>query len=127
VLILHFKSHASLENIASVLEISHGLAISKSAVCNLLAQAKRYLKGQYDQLIGAVRAGEVMYNDETGWLVNGQKAWLWLMTTEEVTVSFAAESRGRGIAEDLYGESQALSMHDDLASYTHAIPQENHL
>lgn len=45
VLILRFQSHASLANIASVLQISHGLAISKAAVSNLLAQAKKYLKG----------------------------------------------------------------------------------
>lgn len=127
VMILRFTSHASLANIASVLQISHGLAISKSAVCNLLAQAKRYLQGRYDQLMAAVRAGAVMYNDETGWLVNGQPAWLWLMATEDVTVYFAAESRGKGIAAELYGDSQAFSMHDGLASYTHALPQEKHL
>lgn len=127
VMILRFKSHASLHNIADVLQISHGLVIAKSAVCNLLTQAKRYLKGQYERLIAQVRAGKVMYNDETGWLVNGQNAWLWLMANEEVTVYFAAESRGKGIAEDLYGDSEAFSMHDGLASYTHALPQEKHL
>ena len=127
VMILRFKSHASLSNIASVLQISHGLVIAKSAVCNLLTQAKRYLKGQYEQLIAQVRAGHVMYNDETGWLVNGQNAWLWLLANEEVTVYFAAESRGKGIAQELYGDSHAFSMHDGLASYTHALPQERHL
>jgi transposase len=127
VLILRFTSHASLATIASVLEISHGLVISKAAICRLLAQAKRYLKGQYDQLIAQVRAGAVMYNDETGWLVNGQNAWLWIMVNEEVTVYFAAESRGKGIAQELYGDSQACSMHDGLASYTNALPQEKHL
>lgn len=127
VMILRFKSHASLQNIATLLEISHGLPISKATVSNLLTQAKKYLKGQYEQLIAAVRAGAVMYNDETGWFVNGQQAWLWIMANEEATVYFAAESRGRGIAEELYGDSEALSMHDGLASYTHAIPQHKHL
>lgn len=127
VMILRFKSHASLANIADVLAISHGLVIAKSAVCNLLAQAKRYLKGQYEHLIAQVRAGTVMYNDETGWVVNGQNAWLWLMANEEVTVYVAAESRGKGIAKALYGDSHAFAMHDGLASYTHAIPQEKHL
>ena len=127
VMILRFKCHASLAKIASVLSISHGLALSKATVCNLLTQAKRYLKGQYDQLIAAVRAGAVMYADETGWLVHGQPAWMWLMANEEVTVYFAAESRGKGIAADLYGNSQAFAMHDGLASYTNALPQEKHL
>ena len=127
VMILRFQSHASLASIGRVLTISHGLALSKATVCNLLTQAKRYLKGQYEQLIAAVRAGAVLYADETGWLVNGQPAWMWLIANEDVTVYFAAESRGKGIAADLYGDSQALCMHDGLASYTNALPQENHL
>ena len=127
VMILRFQSHASLQNIATVLEISHGLPISKATVCNLLTQAKNSLKEQYEQLIAAVRAGEVMYNDETGWLVNGEKAWMWLMANEEVTVYFAAESRGKGIAQHLYSDSQALSMHDGFASYTSSIPEDKQL
>ena len=127
VMVLRFRGHASLQNIASVLEISHGLRLSKSSISNLLAQAKHYLRGQYDQLITAVRAGKLMYADETGWLVHGQKAWMWLMATDEVTVYFAAESRGGGIARELYGESQALCMHDGYAAYTNALPQHHHL
>lgn len=127
VLILRFQAHASLATIGRVLAISHGLALSKATVCNLLSQAKKYLKGQYEQLIAAVRAGAVIYADETGWLVHGQPAWMWLLATDEVTVYFAAESRGKGIAKELYGDSQALCMHDGLASYTNALPQQKHL
>lgn len=127
VLILRFQGHASLSTIGRLLEISHGLALSKATVCNLLTQAKRYLRGRYDQLIAAVRAGAVIYADETGWLVHGQSAWMWLMANDKVTVYFAAESRGKGIAAELYGDSQALCMHDGLASYTNALPQQKHL
>jgi len=127
VMILRFRSHASLAKIADVLAISHGLTISKASLCNLLAGVKRYPRGHYDQLITAVQAGKVMYADETGWLVNGQKAWMWLIASEEVTVYFAAESRGGGIARELYGESQALCMHDGYAAYTNALPESNHL
>jgi transposase len=127
VMILRFTCHASLANIASVLQISHGLAISPSVVCRLLTQAKGFLKEQYDQLIAAVRAGKVIYTDETGWVVNGQTAWMWLMANKDVTVYYAAESRGKGIAQELYGESHAFSMHDGLPSYTSALPQEKHL
>lgn len=127
VMILRFKCHASMANIATVITISHGLKLSTSHVANILSQAKRCLKSRYDQLIEAIRQGNVMYNDETGWLVNGQKAWLWIMANEEATVYFAAESRGNGIAKELYGTSQAQSMHDGLRSYTNAIPSDKHL
>ena len=34
---------------------------------------------------------------------------------------------GGGIAKELYGQSQALCMHDGLASYLNALAQEHHL
>ena len=127
VMILRFRSHASLAKIADVLAISHGLRLSKSSLSNLLSGAKRYLRGHYDRLLAAVREGNVMYADETGWLVHGQKAWMWLLGNEQVTVYFAAESRGGGIARELYGQSHALCMHDGYAAYTNALPEHHHL
>jgi len=124
-LILRFKSHSSMENIATVISISHGLVLSKSDVASLLKQANQYLKSRYEKLKQLVREGSVMYADETGWLVNGQKAWLWIMANEATTVYVAAESRGHGIAEDMYAASQAKCMHDGLRSYDKAIPKEN--
>ena len=126
VMILRFKAHASMTNIAAVLSISHGLDISVSGVANLLKQAKTYLKGRYEKLLQAIREGQVLYADETGWLVNGKKAWLWIMANEKVTVYFAAESRGKGIAEELYEKSHAYCMHDGLTSYLNALPKALH-
>lgn len=127
VIILRFRCHASLSNIATVITISHGLPLSKSDVSNLLSQAKLYLSSRYQQLITVVRKGEVMYNDETGWIVKGQNAWMWIMANEEATVYIAAESRGKGIAQELYGNSRALSMHDGLASYLKSVSKDKHL
>jgi hypothetical protein len=69
-----------------------------------------------------------MYNDETGWTVRGKPAWMWIMTSPDkkdengdlesgATIYVAAESRGKGIFEEMYGNSQAISMHDGYASY----------
>jgi hypothetical protein len=123
IIILRFKCHASMENISTVLEISHGIKLSKSDVSNILLQAKIQLKTKYEKLIKSVRSGSVMFNDETGWLVNGESAWMWIMASDETTVYFAAESRGKGIAKELYGESTGYSMHDGLASYQNSIPK----
>lgn len=124
VMILRFKAHASMDNIATVITISHGLELSKSNVANLLKQAKTYLNPRYQKLIEEIRKGTVMYNDKTGWLVNGRSAWMWIMANKETTVYFAAESRGKGIAEELYGNSRGRSMHDGLSSYQNTIPKD---
>lgn len=124
ILILRFKCHASLTNIATVIRISHGLSLSTSDVVNLLKQTKTYFASRYEKLIETVRQGAIMYNDETGWQVAGQSAWLWIMANENTTVYFAAESRGGGIMKELYGNSCALSMHDGFASYRNTIPAD---
>lgn len=126
-MILRFKCHSSLQNIATVITISHGLPLSKSAVSNLLRQARIYLRSRYQKLIEEVRAGNIMYNDETGWLVNGESAWMWIAANEKVTVYFAAESRGKGIMEEIYQKTTAYSMHDGLASYLKSVPEGKQL
>jgi len=137
-MLLRFKAHASLSNIATVLTISHGLVVSKSDVSNLLKAGGGFLDTRYKELQEAVRWGKVMYNDETGWLVHGQKAWMWIMATSDkkqadgtieagITVYVAAESRGKGIFEEMYGNSHAYSMHDGYASYESITGKEKTL
>lgn len=127
ILVLRFKTHSSYANIATVLSMSFGLTLAKSDVSNLLKKASQYLGKRYEQLKKAVRSGTVLYADETGWLVHGQKAWMWIMASEEATVYIPAVSRGKGVALDLYGNSNAYAMTDGLKSYTNTIPQEKHL
>lgn len=124
-MILRFDCHSSMGNIAKVLCAGYGLSLSKSDVASLLKSGAKYLGKHYEELKKAVRTGRVMYNDETGWLVHGQKAWMWIMSNEEVTVYVAAESRGKGIFEEMYGDSSALSMHDGYSGYESVTGKEN--
>ena len=126
-MILRFSTHSSFTSIAKVMSIGYGLPLSKSDVSNLLKLAATYLGKRYETLKKAIREGAVMYNDETGWLVHGQKAWMWIMANEKETVYIAGESRGKGIAEEIYGKSLAYAMTDGLLSYANTIPKDRHL
>lgn len=126
VMILRFKAHCSFTSTVKVLEISFGLKLSKSDVSNLLQAAVKYLGSKYEELKQSIRNGEIIYMDETGWIVKGQKAWMWIMANEETTVYVAAESRGKGIAEEMYGNSQAKCMTDGYGGYTNTIPKDKH-
>lgn len=126
VMILRFRAHCSFASTSKVIEISFGMHITKSDISNMLKVAAKYLGKKYEELKQAVRDGDVIYMDETGWLVKGQKAWMWIMANEETIVYVAAESRGKGIAEDIYGDSCSLCMTDGLGSYTNSIPKEKH-
>lgn len=116
-MILRFSCHSSMGNISKILLAGYGLELSKSDVANLLKSASKCLGKQYAELKIAIREGNVMYNDETGWMVHGQKAWMWIMANEKQTVYVPAESRGKGIFEEMYGDSNAKSMHDGYSSY----------
>jgi transposase len=126
VVLLRFKCRASLNNVATVLSV-FGVSLSKSAVSNILTQAKHHLKDKYNDLIQAVRDGKIIYNDETGWMIRGERAWMWVMANKDITIYHASESRGKGNAEELYGTSNAYSMHDGYAGYTNTIPKDKHL
>lgn len=126
-LLLRYRCLLPMSKIAMALGIGYGLKISESGVASIFGQAARYLGEKYQELQTIVRNGEIMYTDETGWRVRKIGAWMWIMANEQATVYMAAESRGKGIARELYGNSQAYSMHDGLASYTHAIPKDKHL
>lgn len=135
VMYLHSKGNQSLGTITLTLNNLFGLSITKSGVGSLLYQARDYLQGKYEELKEAIRHGEIMYNDETGWMVRGKPAWMWIMTTGDkksgdgelktgMTVYVAAESRGKGIFAQMYGKSSAFSMHDGYAGYEAVTGEE---
>jgi len=117
ILLLRFKGNLSLAKISLVLKVAFGLPIATSSVQSLLAKSKRYLDHHYQELVQQVRDGKLMYNDETGWLIGKQRAWVWIMASHDTTVYYPAMTRGSGIFTEMYGNSQAISMHDGLASY----------
>lgn len=122
VMYLRFKGKQSKQTIAATLTGLFGFTISPSGVGTFLTQAREYLKAKYEELKLAIRSGEIMYNDETGWRVRGKSAWMWIMANDKTTVYVAAESRGKGIMEEMYGNSKSYSMHDGYAGYTNTVP-----
>lgn len=116
VLFLRFRCLLSFTKIGAVTAL-FGLPLAPSTIVNLLSRAKQYLEGRYDDLVHAVQRGDIIYSDETGWMVRGKNAWLWVMGNEDVTVYKGAESRGKGIFKEMYGTSCAYSMHDGYAVY----------
>jgi transposase len=78
-------------------------------------------------LIGGVRLSRAVAPDETGWRINGQKAWLWAFAGENVTVYLIAPGRGYEHAIEILGEDfSGVLERDGWAAYrrfTHAKHQ----
>lgn len=126
-MLLGYRCLLPLSKISLVFAVGYGLTISESGLVSLFRQARQYLGHRYEELKAIVRKGEILYTDETGWQVKGTGAWMWIMASDEATVYVAAESRGKGIAREMYGTSQAYAMHDGYASYATTIPPDKQL
>ncbi len=68
-----------------------------------IARQARRLEPTYQALIDGVRASRAVAPDETGWRINGQKAWLWAFAGENVTVYLIAQGRGYEHAAEILG------------------------
>ena len=81
-----------------------GIQITAGGVVQAIARQARRLEPTYQALIEGVRASPVVAPDETGWRINGQKAWLWAFAGEHVTVYLIAHGRGYEQACEVLGE-----------------------
>jgi transposase len=84
-----------------------GIGVTAGGVVQAIARQARVLEPTYEALIEGVRASRAVAPDETGWRINGQKAWLWAFAGENVTVYLIAPGRGYEHAAEILGADYA--------------------
>jgi len=84
-----------------------GIQITPGGVVQAIARQARRLEPTYEALIEGVRSSAAVAPDETGWRINGQKAWLWAFAGENVTVYLIARGRGYEHACEILGADYA--------------------
>lgn len=87
--------------------VRFGIRVTAGGVVQAIARQARVLEPTYQALIEGVRASRAVAPDETGWRINGQKAWLWAFAGENATVYLIAPGRGYEHAEQILGEDYA--------------------
>jgi hypothetical protein len=81
-----------------------GIRVTAGGVVQAIARQAKALEPTYQALIEGVRASGAVAPDETGWRINGRKAWLWAFAGEGVTVYLIAFGRGYEHAAEILGE-----------------------
>ncbi len=81
-----------------------GIRVTAGGVVQAIASQAQALEPTYKALIQGVRSSRAVAPDETGWRINGQKAWLWAFAGENVTVYLIAAGRGYEHAVEVLGE-----------------------
>lgn len=81
-----------------------GLAVTAGGICQAIARAARRCQPTYQALCQGVRASPVVAADETGWRVDGHKAWLWTFVGDGVIAYRICKGRGFDQAVAVLGE-----------------------
>ena len=72
----------------------HGLKVSPAAIFDLTRRAAEAVQPEYDEILNKIRGAPILYVDETGIHVQGEKHWIWAFTTPTETFFVIRKSRG---------------------------------
>ncbi|MCA1846015.1 MAG: transposase, partial [Actinobacteria bacterium] len=91
---LHYTMGLSFEKVAKLFADRFGLAVTAGALCQSAQSTSTALVAVNDKIAARVADAPMVVADETGWRINGARAWLWVATTPEVTLYNVARGRG---------------------------------
>lgn len=116
----------SYENISKFLKIATKGVIDFAPITynNTLQKISEKLKPSYDKMESKLPESDHAYSDETGWFMNGEKWWLWLLVTPLFVFITIEKSRARKVLTDLFGEkyqggiiSDSFKVYRDFAKW----------
>ena len=80
-----------------------GLTVSPGGISQALARISRWLGVEKAVLLEAIRGSPQLHVDETGWLLDGKKSWVWALVNERLAYYHVDRSRARKVLKELLG------------------------
>ena len=90
----HRKIHETLRKL-------HGLKISPATILDLTRRAAEAVQMDYNLILNKIRMAPILFVDETGIHVQGEKYWIWTFTTPSETFFAIRKSRGTKVLEEV--------------------------
>lgn len=109
----------SFSQVRGLLQTLFGLSISDGEITKILTREAGALRPAEAALHAQIREEPSHHLDESRYDVAGETRYVWSMTggTSGDTVYRVGVSRGKGIAEDLRGDSPGVLISDDYGAY----------
>ncbi|HVH89719.1 MAG TPA: IS66 family transposase [Terriglobales bacterium] len=105
-------------DVAAVLQDSFGLRVQRSTICRAVERVARRGEPTWHALRDAARRCLLNAMDETGWKVEAQLRWLWVVVSEQVTFCDILPGRSFEEAASLLGaDYDGTLTHDGWAVY----------
>lgn len=123
-------SRLSFEGIRNLLLSVYRLEVSDGEIAKLLRREALRLRPEYESLKETIRSQPADHYDETSWPVQeeeqGDYAWVLASAASPEVVFTCGQSRGKGVAEKLKGDSQAIGISDDYGAYRNLFGEGKH-
>jgi hypothetical protein len=119
-------------DVAAVLQDGFGLRVHRSTTCLAVERVARRGQATWHALRDAARRSMVNAIDETGWNVEAQLRWLWVVVSEQVTFCdiymVRSPRRGKQVLACLLWSSPAWKMAPrEFSSWVKTRPSKNEL
>ncbi len=116
--LLKYDDRLPHRKVCRTLKREFGLEVTPATVLDVTRRVSSALKGEYEGIKKRIRESDVLYIDETGIRVNGDKYWIWGFTTETDTLVVIRHSRGKNVLKEVLGKFKGIIVCDGLKSYS---------
>lgn len=97
---------------------SYGLKLSHGALVHMETVVAKALGKKYDELLQEVRGAKSVHFDDTGWPIDGEGHWLWVLLSKGAVWYTVENTRSRRIVEQHLGDLfDGVTVSDFLPSY----------
>jgi transposase len=126
VLVSKYRFRDPFNKIKERLSTYYNINVSEGTLALMLSKAKKWLGPKYDEILVEIRGSPVKHADETGWRVGGENWWCWTGVSPKSAYYTIEETRGGGIAKDIFEGSIGVLVRDDYAAYIKLpLPQQS--
>lgn len=116
--LLKYEDRLPHRKIQGTLKRLHGLEISPATIFDFTRRAAEAVQSEYDAILDKIRSAPILYVDETGIHVQGEKYWIWTFTTPSETFFVIRKSRGtKVLIEVLTRRFKGIIVCDGWKSY----------
>jgi transposase len=117
---LTVEQRLSQDQVLNLVQLLYGIHISVGELNSILDTEALLLTPAYESLIDSIRLAPYSHMDETGWKILGEGGHAWSITDDKNRSAYIlGVSRGKGIAEQLRGDSENVLISDDYGVYAH--------
>jgi len=102
--LLKHDDRLPLRKVQSTLLRNHDFKITHTGIMKIIRQVANKLKEPYYEIIKEIRSSKVIYIDETGYKLNGEKWWLWTFVSESTILFVIRKSRSKEVVEEILGK-----------------------